>query len=154
MVFARGVRADYAVSPSTYQLLDAIADSFNPLFTIVALAVPWVRRPRTFRTIAVYYLAAGAAIGVVYLVRAVDAHQQLWASIGLDYSTHSAFAASLTVSISAFMRRWMAFLVIALVAYFCVQLVMRYHGVWDILTSATLAAAVALLLQLSGRKLE
>lgn len=142
------------MSPSTFQVLDAIADSVNPLLTIVALIVPWLRRPRTFRTIAAYYLATGAAIGVVYLVRAIDARLQIWASIGLDYSTHSAFAASLTVSISAFRRRWTVPLVIVLAAYFCLQLIMRYHGVWDILSSASLAAAVALLLHISGRKLE
>jgi hypothetical protein len=135
------------VTPSTLRLLDAIADSFNPLLAILALAMPLTRRPRTLRATALYYLSTGAAIAVVYLVRAIDARQQIWASVGLDFSTHSAFAASLTVSIGAFRRRWLAFLVPLLIAYFCLLMIMRYHGLLDILTSASLAAAVALLIQ-------
>jgi hypothetical protein len=138
------------VTPSTYRVLDAIADSFNPLLAMVALAAPLVRRPRTLRTIVAYYLSAGMAVAIVYLVRAIDARQQIWASIGLDFSTHSAFAASLTVSISALRRRWLVPLVLMLFAYFCLQLIMRYHGLLDVLTSAILAAGVALLLHLAS----
>lgn len=131
------------MTPSTYRILDAIADSFNPLLAIVALVCPFFRRPRT---LIAYYLSTGAAIGFVYLVRAIDDHYRLWASLGLDYSTHSAFAASLVASMIAFNRRWAVPLVIAVVAYFSLELVMRYHGVLDIVTSAALAVAVALLL--------
>jgi len=134
------------VTPSTYRILDAIADSFNPLLAIVALACPFLRRPRTLRATVLYYLSTGAAIGFVYLVRAIDDHYQLWASLGLDYSTHSAFAASLVVSMSAFHRRWVVPLVVAVLLYFSLELVMRYHGVLDIVSSAALAAIAALLL--------
>ncbi len=133
------------MTPSTYRILDAIADSFNPLLAIVALVCPFFRRPRILRPIVAYYLSAGAAIGFVYLVRAIDDRYRIWTSLGLDYSTHSAFAASLVVSMSAFNRRWVVPLILATVPYFSLEMVMRYHGVLDIVTSAALAVVAALL---------
>jgi hypothetical protein len=135
---------------TAYRILDAVADSFNPLLAIVALAIPFLRRPRTLRATIAYYLSTGAAIGFVYLVRAIDDHYQIWATFGLDYSTHSAFASSLAASMSAFRRRCMAPAVIAVVLYFVLELVMRYHGVLDIVTSSALAAIAALLLHWAG----
>lgn len=98
------------------------------------------------RTIVAYYLSTGAAIGIVYLIRFVDDRKQIWGSFGLDYSTHSAFAASLAASIVAFDRRWAIPLAVAVLLYFALELVMRYHGIVDILSSAVPAAIAALLL--------
>jgi hypothetical protein len=103
---------------TTHSVLGLIANSFNPSLAIVALVVPFVRKPRSLRSTIAYYLSAGVAIGLVYLVRAIDDRYALWASRGLDYSTHSAFAASLATSIATFHRRWIAPLVVATVLYF------------------------------------
>lgn len=132
---------------TAHDFLDAVADSFNPLLAIVALAVPFLRRVRTARTTVVYYVATGAAIGLVYLVRFIDDRNQLWASFGLDYSTHSAFAASLAASIGAFDRRWAIPLALAVLLYFALEIFMRYHGAVDIVSSAVPAAIAALMLQ-------
>jgi hypothetical protein len=140
------------VTPATYRILDAVADSFNPLLAFVALAIPLLHKPRNLRATIAYYVSTGAAIGFVYLVRALDDRYLLWTSLGLDYSTHSAFAASLVVSIGAVYRRWLAPLVCAAIAYFSLELVMRYHGLADILSSATLAAVAALLIDLAAMR--
>jgi hypothetical protein len=137
------------VTPSTYRILDAVADSFDPLLALVALAIPLLHKPRNLRATIAYYVSAGAAIGFVYLVRALDIRYQFWPSLGLDYSTHSAFAASLVVSIGAFHRRWLAALACAAIAYFALELFMRYHGLADIASSASLAAIAALLVHLA-----
>ena len=131
------------MTPDTYRILDVFADSFNPFLAVVALAAPFVRRRRILRATVVYYLSTGAAIGLVYLVRLIDDYYRIWASHGLDYSTHSAFAASLVVSVGVFHRRWLAPLVIAVLLYFSLVLFMWYHSLADILTSVPLAAAVA-----------
>jgi hypothetical protein len=136
------------VTPATYRILDTVADSFNPLFAILALVCPFIRKPRPLRPALLYYLSAATAIGFVYLVRAVDGRQQIWNSFGFDFSTHSAFAASLAVSMGAFRRSWIAPLALAIVLYFSLELIMRYHGLIDILSSATLAGLAALLLHL------
>jgi hypothetical protein len=134
------------VTATTYRILDTIADSFDPLLAVIALACPFLRKQRVLRPAILYYLSAGAAIGFVYLVRAIDSRQQIWGSFGLDFSSHSAFAASLAISIGAFNRRWAAPVAVAVALYFCLELVMRYHGPLDILSSATAAALAALLL--------
>jgi acid phosphatase family membrane protein YuiD len=139
------------VTPHT--VFGAIANSFNPLLAILALVVPFVRRPRILRSTIAYYLSAGIAIGLVYLVRAIDDRYQVWASRGLDYSTHSAFAASLATSIAAFHRRWAAPLVLATVLYFALEIFMRYHGINDILASAGPAAIMAAVLLIASRRL-
>ena len=133
---------------TAHSVLAAIANSFNPLLAILALVVPFVRKSRSLRSTIAYYLSAGVAIGLVYVVRAIDDHYQLWASRGLDYSTHSAFAASIATSIAAFHRRWTAPLVLATVLYFALEIFMRYHGILDILSSAVPAALIALLYHL------
>ena len=138
---------------TTHSVLGAIANSFNPLLAILALVVPFVRKPRSLRSTIAYYLSAGIAIGLVYLVRAIDDRYQLWASRGLDYSTHSAFAASLAASIGTFHRRWAAPLVVATVLYFALELFMRYHGIIDILSSAVPAAIAAAVLVIAFRSL-
>ncbi|MBV8544413.1 MAG: hypothetical protein JO093_23530 [Acidobacteria bacterium] len=138
---------------TTHKVLGAIANSFNPIVAILALAVPFARRPRTLRSTIAYYLAAGIAIGLVYVVRAIDDRYGLWASRGLDYSTHSAFAASLAASIAAFHRRWAAPLVGATVLYFALEMFMRYHGVLDILSSAVPAAMAAAVLLIASLRL-
>ncbi|HEV7426777.1 MAG TPA: hypothetical protein VGQ46_10450 [Thermoanaerobaculia bacterium] len=56
---------------TVHRVLGAIANSFNPILAILALAVPFVRKPRTLRSTTAYYLAAGMAIGLVYIVRAI-----------------------------------------------------------------------------------
>jgi hypothetical protein len=140
------------LTAATYGVLDAVADSFDPLLAIVALATPFLRKPRTLRSTICYYLSAAAALAFVYLVRAVNNHQHIWASLGIRFSTHSAFAASLVVSIGAFNRRWFAPLAMAAVLYFSLELVMRYHGILDIVSSAVLAALAALLLHLAAAR--
>jgi hypothetical protein len=134
------------VTPVTFRLLDDITDSFNPLLALVGLAAPWFRRPRTMRSTGVYYLSAGAAIGIVYIIRWVDVRHQIWALAGLDFSTHSAFAASLVTSLGVFHRRWLGPLLILIVLYFCLQLIMRYHSTLDIVSSTSVAVVFSLLL--------
>lgn len=139
------------VTAATYRLLDTVADSFNPLLALFAIAAPLVRKPRRLRSTLAYYLSAGTAIAFVYLIRFVDQRQQIWSSFGLDYSTHSAFAASLVVSIASFLRRALLALVTCLILYFCLELVMRYHGILDIVSSALLAALIAVLMTSAHR---
>ena len=137
------------MSPAAYRILDAIADSFDPLLATVTLACPFLRKPRALRPAILYYLSTAAAIGFVYLIRAIDARQQIWGSVGLDFSTHSAFAASLAVSMGAFRRGWILPLAAATVLYFSLELIMRYHGPLDILTSAAVASVAASMLHLA-----
>jgi hypothetical protein len=124
-------------------VLDAIADAFNPLLALFALILPFLRAPRRVRPILLYYVSAGVAIAMVYAIRAMDARLHVWAAMGLDYSTHSAFAASLAVSIMLYERRARVPVVALVVAYFALVMFLRYHTVGDISSSALVAAAIA-----------
>ncbi len=135
------------MSPAAYHLFDGVADAYNPLLALLALLAPWLLRPRPAPRLVRYYGAAALGIGFVYLVRAVDDRLALWPSLGLDYSTHAAFAASLVVSLVALHRRWLAVLVTSLALYFALALFMRYHGVADLLSAGALAAAMTYLIQ-------
>ena len=140
------------MTATTYRILDAVADSFNPLLALVAVAIPPLHKQRNLRAMIAYYISASAAIGFVYLVRALDSHYMLWASLGVDYSTHSALAASLVVSLGAVHRRWLAPLALATTVYFALELVMRYHGPADIASPALAAAVAALLLHVTAMR--
>ena len=131
------------MTAETYRLLDAVADAFNPLLALLGLAAPFLGRSRPRGSTFAYFLVAGLSLGVVYLVRALDERHGLWSAVGLDYSTHSAFATAIVVAMAAFRRRWWAPLVLALAAYFALELAMGYHDVLDILSSSALVAIAA-----------
>jgi hypothetical protein len=133
-------------------LLRLLADLFDPLLALFALVAPLFRRPRLLRPAIVYYVCAATAVAMVYVLRAVDARYQIWASGGLDFSTHTAFATSLAVSLIALDRRWLAPALTALALDFALMVVLRYHSVLDIVYSAPLAAAVAALLHFAGNR--
>lgn len=132
-------------------LLGLIADLFDPLLALCALLAPLFRRPRLLRPAIVYYACAATAVAMVYVLRAVDARYQIWASGGLDFSTHTAFATSLAVSLIALDRRWLGPALTILALDFALMVVLRYHSVLDIVSSASLAAAVAALLHFAGK---
>lgn len=139
------------MSPEAYQLLDRIADAFNPLLAAVALAAPLLNRPSRRRTVA-YYLCAGGAIATVYATRALDARYGIWSAAGADFSTHSAFAASLGTSLVWLDRRWLRPVVPALILYLSLVLLMRYHGPFDVASSVLLASAIASLVHAAGAR--
>jgi hypothetical protein len=135
------------MTPATARVLDSVADAYNPLLTLLALAAPWLPSRRCWLAAVRYYAAAGLAIAVVYLVMALDNHFGLWRSVGLDYSTHFAFASALVVSLSLLHRRWALPLLLSLIAYFFLALAMRYHGVLELLSAGAIAAPAAWLAQ-------
>jgi hypothetical protein len=125
---------------TAFRVLDFIADSFDPILALFALAAPaiahtarrWAARLR-------YYVALATGIAVVYLVQAADRRLGLWSALGLDYSTHSAFAASVATSAWFWRRRWLLPLLAGLGAYAALILLLRYHRALDILTAAAVA---------------
>ena len=129
--------------PAVYEALDAVADSFDPLLALLALAAPLFRKPRALRRAIAYYLCGGAAVAMVYVIRAVDGRYGLWHAAGLDYSTHTAFAATVATSLGWFHRRWAGAVTAAVALYLGLVLVMRYHGILDVVSSSLLAAATA-----------
>lgn len=120
----------------SYETLDAIADSYNPLLLVISIGVIgialYTRRWRLASMMALT-IVVGAAIayGVEYFDRAL----QIWSRFGLDYSTHTATAVVLVVFLSMNARRLIVLWIGSLLAYFSLMLYQRYHTVGDILTT-------------------
>ena len=112
---------------------------------------PLLSLPRKARTLLGFYGAAALGLGMVYGVQWLDNLYRLWPRYGLDYSTHSAFAASVVVSLCCLRPTWSAALITSLLVYFIVVRFLGYHGAADILTAAALAAAATWLAHWSFR---
>jgi len=86
------------------------------------------------------------AVASVYGVMAIDLWLRLWGRFGLDYSTHTALAVSLSTSIAMLSRRWLILLVPILFAYTRLMMALGYHSAADIGTTALLVAPTAWLI--------
>jgi hypothetical protein len=125
---------------TAFRVLDFAADAFDVVLTLLALAVPWLQRPwRGWPAAGSYVLAGLAGLGVVYGAQALDLWWGLWSVWGLDYSTHTAYAVSLATSIASWHRRWTWSLGAAVLGYGVLLMMLGFHGLVDILTSAALA---------------
>ena len=122
---------------TAFRVLDLIADSYDPVLALLALAAPAIDRgSRSWMALLRYYAALGTGLGVVYLVQAADQRFGLWPAAGLDYSTHVAFAVSVATSAYLWRRRWLAPLLASLGAYAVLILLLRYHAALDLLAAA------------------
>lgn len=127
-----------------YEALDTIADTINPLLALCALILPWVLRPAI--TIGKYYLALFLSIGFVYLVMILDNATGVLPTIGFDYSTHSAFAASVGVSLGVLRRPLWGVVALLFTLYGGLMLYQAYHSLSEIVISGVLAGTVTLIL--------
>jgi hypothetical protein len=124
----------------TWETWDAIADSFIPLLALIALTWPWLRWRSSWRHAALSIVVTLLSVGYAYAMSALDARFGWWPAAGLDFSTHTALAIALTVSLCAIKpSTWMAWTA-ALFAYFVLMVYQRYHTWADILTTAVVIA--------------
>lgn len=121
----------------SFETLDLIADTYVPLLAITWLALTLTPLlSRHWRLCAARAALGLATLIAAYGLMAIDAALQLWPRFGLDYSTHTAVALALVVTITAASRR------IGLVAaalfslYVPLMLYQRYHSFADIATTA------------------
>jgi hypothetical protein len=129
------------VSTSAYRFFDTIADSVNPILTVIALVVvvlEWRRRgPIAAST---YAVATALGLGCIYAIAAVDRRWQVWQQLGGDYSLHSAYAASVGTSLVLRRRTWIVPLIGCLVGYLLLIVLMGYHRTIDVISAGLLGA--------------
>lgn len=127
---------------TSYEILDAIADSYNPLLFlgyIVFSVVYWKRGDRL--------AVAKGLCGIImaYILMLSDSEFEFWRSAGLDYSTHSAVAWSL-IAFHVHKRRWNSSATIglsmSLALYYGLELYQHYHTVLDILSTVMIVGPV------------
>jgi hypothetical protein len=127
---------------AAFRVLDFLADSVGPGLALLALLAPVIRRASgSWGAVLRYYVASGIAVALVYIVQAIDSRFGLWFSLGLDYSTHTAFAVTVVTSACFWNRRWLQPLLAILIGYAALILLLGYHGIVDILTAAAVSLA-------------
>ena len=138
------------LSASLAYRLDQIADAYTPLLLLIALldlALRW-RAGDKLHGLKLLY-----AVLVVYGWMFVDNRFQLWHSLGLDYSTHTAAALALVMCIA--LRKRLAVkcvLSVSLVLYGGLMSLLSYHTWPDMIVTASLIAlCFALVLLLRAR---
>lgn len=126
------------LSASLAYRLDQIADAYTPLLLLIALldlALRW-RAGDKLHGLKLLY-----AVLVVYGWMFVDNRFQLWHSLGLDYSTHTAAALALVMCIA--LRKRLAVkcvLSVSLVLYGGLMSLLSYHTWPDMIVTASLIA--------------
>ncbi len=126
-------------------LLHGLADAVAPLLALLALLNPLIRPPLGDRRVIVLYLVSTTlGVACIYLIAGIDSAFRLWPRAGLDFSTHTAFATTLLVSLWAARPGWIWGLGTVLVGYAALMVGLGFHGVADVCTAAIVAAAVTL----------
>ncbi|MGH3119378.1 MAG: hypothetical protein ACRDQ2_20160 [Gaiellales bacterium] len=132
--------------------MDTIADAVNPVLALLALVFPWLDREAIRRCGSrwSFWTRTLLSLAVVYAVMFADERFDLWSGLGLDYSTHTAFAVAITTSMSAMNRRWLLVLVPVLVAYAALMIYLGYHSSLDTLAAALVIAPATWLIHQIG----
>lgn len=124
----------------SWETLDAIADSVNPILGVIALIWPWVRWRGSWRHAALNLLVTLLSVGLAFGMSALDGKFGWWPAAGLDFSTHTAISIALIVSVASIKpSTWMAWTAV-LLGYFVLMVYQRYHTWADIGTTAVVIA--------------
>lgn len=120
----------------SYETLDVVADSYNPLLLIVSIGVIGMALyEKRWRLGLMLTLTIVVGAAVAYGFKYLDQTLYIWTWFGLDYSTHTATAVVLVVFLSMNARKIFALWMGSLLAYFGLMLYQGYHTVGDILTT-------------------
>jgi hypothetical protein len=127
-----------------YETLDRIADAINPILGVLALVVPWLR-PYSMRRAPWAQIAATLmGVALAYVWQAIDAQLNLWSTLSLDYSTHTAVCTVLGLALWQLGGRWRIFTAAVGVTYATLMVYQRYHTAADIATTMAVVLPTAL----------
>ena len=122
------------LSPDLLKFLAVACDTYTPVLLVLAfasIAMQWRKGNKFHGFVLVYFVV------IVYGWMFVDKHFQLWSSMGLDYSTHTAAALSLVVFNSFYKTIAHKLLLAAsLIAYGCLMFILQYHSWSDMFSTA------------------
>lgn len=136
-----------------YEALDPVADAVNPLLalvTILAAVLDW--RAGRKRRMLVRAIPTALGLACIYAVGFVDRGLQLWSRVHGDYSTHTAFATTLTVSLLLWRPGWRVALLTVWSLYLVLIVMIGYHSLADVLSAAVVAVVVTLPWHVAARR--
>ena len=89
----------------TYEQLDRIADAYNPFLLLLLLFfIARAAYQKQWLEFELLLSSAVSGLGIVYSVMFIDSKMLIWAGIGLDYSTHTAFAVCIVLILASILR--------------------------------------------------
>ncbi|MFC1749981.1 hypothetical protein ACFL2V_14370 [Pseudomonadota bacterium] len=122
---------------TTFEKLDAIADTYSPLLLLILLFyVVSAAYKKNWLELELLLFSSVLGLGVVYGLMFLDKAVIIWERIGLDYSTHTAFAVCLVFVLAKITRRFTKSLIASLVLYVLLMLYQKYHTLADVVTTA------------------
>ncbi len=125
-------------------ILAISADLYTPLLLLCWIYY-WQKESRQTRRLQIKTLLLSAI--AVYALMLLDSCLNIWPSLGMDYSTHSAIALLFVVDLSLKNRILLLFAPLSLCAYFYLMWFLNYHSVADMLTTSLLLLPVFLYLK-------
>jgi len=138
-----------------YQILDFVADSYNPIALAVLLAVIIKEYQITSKAkgmISAVSLLSG--LFIVYGIQWIDKAFGIWSRFGLDYSTHTAFSICI-ITLSVSLRvRGREIILLSLAGYLLLMLYQGYHTLMDIAATGIVIFPLLIVLLLSGRRVQ
>jgi hypothetical protein len=123
----------------SHQTLKIVADSVNPSLGVLVLALPFAKWRGEWKPPSMHIAVTVLTVTLTYLLRAVLGLEAVWASWGLDFSTHAAICSVLVVGLSSldWRRSWIWCAI--LLAYAILMVYQSYHTWMDIgITSAAM----------------
>ena len=120
-----------------YQTLDTIADSYTPLLLILCLIfLGKSLYKKQFTRLKVQGAFVIYSLLVSYGIMFWDNQFNLWPALSLDYSTHTAVALSLVVSLCLMVKPLIRLWVASLLMYMTLMDYQNYHSLADMLSTA------------------
>ncbi|GLT17289.1 hypothetical protein GCM10007938_10660 [Vibrio zhanjiangensis] len=138
----------------TYQQLDAIADLYIPLLGILTLVWLLIKASRLgIKSALIEAVTTSLGVMYIYALMFLDAYFAAYASIGLDYSTHTALALVFVTTLALISKEVRRITVISMLCYCLLMLYQGYHTLADMaLTSLMTLPVLVWLKSLPNRK--
>ena len=138
----------------TYQQLDAIADSYIPLLGILTLVWLLTKASRLgIKSALIETVTTSLGVMYIYALMFLDAYFTAYASIGLDYSTHTALALVFVTTLAFIGKQVRRITVISMVCYCLLMLYQGYHTLADMALTSLMTLPVLVWLKcLPNRK--
>ena len=130
---------------SAHSALKLVAASVNPALALVVIAVAALDcRMGRLRALLRFVIPTALGIACIYVVQFIDTRLSLWQRYGGDYSTHTAFATTIVLSLIARNPGWKWAMGGVWLAYLGLIIFLRFHTVADVVAAAIVAAFVTL----------
>jgi len=131
---------------SKYEILDLVADSYNPSILLIALVLSLrvLREKEILRALQNVGMLL-ITIVPVYALILIDKKAELWLSMGLDYSTHTALAAVITIYIAK-ETKYALQIIASTALYIGLMLYQEYHTLMDIVSTLVVIVPITMMI--------